>query len=84
MENAGKLVEEETEEILNKFGIGTPATRAGIIDILFKRNYINENGKKLIPTETGLLLYNLTKALHISNVEMTGQWEYKLKQGSSR
>lgn len=80
MENAGKLVEDEEEEILNKFGIGTPATRAGIIDVLFKRNYIANKGKSLIPIETGLMLYHLTKELYISNIEMTGNWEYKLKQ----
>jgi len=80
MENAGKLVEEEVEEVLQKFGIGTPATRAGIIDILFKRNYIIQKGKSLLPVETGIMLYHLTKDLYISNVEMTGEWEYKLKQ----
>jgi len=80
MENAGKLVEKDIEEIINKFGIGTPATRAGIIELLFNRGYIFNKGKSLVPTDRGIMIYQLTKHLNISNVEMTGQWEYKLKQ----
>jgi DNA topoisomerase-3 len=74
MENAGKKSENETT------GIGTPATRAAIIETLFKRNYIDRNNKNLIPTEKGLQLYDAVKNLQIADANLTVEWEKKLKK----
>ncbi len=79
MENAGKTIENEDERLAIKgVGLGTPATRANIIDILFKRNYIQRKNKSLIPTEKGLQVYEIVKNKRIANVTMTGVWEKSL------
>ena len=81
METAGKKVENEAErEAMKECGIGTPATRAAIIEMLFTRNYILREKKSLVPTEKGLLVYNIVKDERIADVAMTGWWENSLAQ----
>lgn len=81
MENAGKEIENEDErKALHNIGIGTPATRAAIIETLFARNYIQREKKSLIPTEKGLQVYELVKNQKIANVAMTAQWELILQK----
>lgn len=80
MKYAGKEVEdEEVKDALKECGIGTVATRAGILAILInQRKFLKKEGKKIIPTETGLEVYNLVKDMTIADVEMTGRWEIAL------
>ncbi|ABQ06042.1 type IA DNA topoisomerase [Flavobacterium johnsoniae] len=79
MENAGKKSQDLQErKILQAIGIGTPATRAAIIETLFDRKYIQRQGKSLIPTEKGLMVYELVKDKRIADVAMTAQWETEL------
>jgi DNA topoisomerase-3 len=80
METAGKEIENEQErKALQNIGIGTPATRAAIIETLFTRNYIQREKKALIPTEKGLQVYGLVKDHKIANVAMTAEWELALQ-----
>ncbi len=58
--------------------IGTPATRAAIIETLLRREYMVRQQKKLVPTEKGLALHSVVKNMAIANVEMTGRWEAEL------
>ncbi len=58
--------------------IGTPATRAAIIETLLRREYMVRQQKKLVPTEKGLALHSVVKSMAIANVEMTGKWEAEL------
>ncbi|RHA38644.1 type IA DNA topoisomerase [Odoribacter splanchnicus] len=79
METAGKEVEDEVmRQAMKDCGIGTPATRAAIIETLLKREYIVRSKKSLVPTEKGLALYSIVRGMDIANVEMTGQWEAAL------
>lgn len=79
MESCGKSLEEaELRDSLKDIGIGTPATRASIIETLFSRDYIRRDKKNLVPTEKGLAVYNIVKDKKIADVEMTGQWETAL------
>jgi DNA topoisomerase-3 len=79
MESAGKELEnEDYRKSLNDVGIGTPATRAAVIETLFAREYIKRQGKSLVPTEKGLAVYAVVKNMKIADVEMTGNWEYDL------
>jgi DNA topoisomerase-3 len=81
METAGKEIENEDErKALQNIGIGTPATRAAIIETLFTRNYIKREVKSLIPTEKGLQVYELVKDRKIADVAMTAQWELELQK----
>lgn len=81
MENAGKDVEDaETRKAMSECGIGTPATRAGIIETLIIREYIRRESKNLVPTEKGLTVYNIVRDQQIANSEMTGQWELALAE----
>lgn len=81
MENAGKQLENKKEQqILKNIGIGTPATRASIIEILFNRNYIKREKKSLIPTDKGLQVYHLIKDKKIANIEMTAEWELSMQK----
>lgn len=81
MENAGKEIENEDErKALQNIGIGTPATRAAIIETLFTRNYIQREKKSLIPTEKGLQVYELVKDRKIADVAMTAEWELALQK----
>lgn len=81
METAGKeLEDDELKEALKDSGIGTPATRASIIETLFKRQYLERDKKKIIPTETGLKLYDLISEKSIAKAELTGAWEKELRK----
>ena len=81
MESAGKEIENEEErKVLQHIGIGTPATRAAIIETLFTRNYIELEKKSLIPTQKGLQVYELVKDIKIADVAMTAQWELVLQK----
>ena len=79
MENAGKEVEDaESKRAMAECGIGTPATRANIIETLILRDYIRRDKKAIIPTEKGLAVYEIVKDKKIANTEMTGSWELAL------
>ena len=79
MENAGKEVENaESKKAMAECGIGTPATRANIIETLILRDYIRRDKKAIIPTEKGLTVYEIVKDKKIANAEMTGSWELAL------
>ena len=79
MENAGKEVEDaESKKAMAECGIGTPATRANIIETLILRDYIRRDKKAIIPTEKGLAVYDIVKDKKIANAEMTGSWELAL------
>lgn len=81
MQTCGKEVEDEAQrEAMKDCGIGTPATRASIIETLFKREYMVRQKKNLVPTEKGLALYSVVKEMQIANVRMTGEWENALAQ----
>ena len=79
MENAGKEVKEDDKrKAMAECGIGTPATRANIIETLILRDYIRRDKKAIIPTEKGLAVYEIVKDKKIANAEMTGAWELAL------
>ena len=79
MENAGKEVEDaESKKAMAECGIGTPATRANIIETLILRDYIRRDKKAILPTEKGLAVYEIVKDKRIANAEMTGSWELTL------
>lgn len=78
-QTAGKEIEDDTmRQAIKDCGIGTPATRAAIIETLLKREYMVRQQKKLVPTEKGLALHSVVKNMAIANVEMTGKWEAEL------
>lgn len=80
MEAAGKLVEDDAlREALKERGIGTPATRAAIIETLLRRNYIRREKKQLRCTDMGRCLIALIRDPLLKSPEMTGEWEEKLK-----
>lgn len=79
MEKAGKEVKDtESKKAMAACGIGTPATRANIIETLILRDYIRRDKKSIIPTEKGLAVYEIVKDKKIANAEMTGSWELAL------
>lgn len=84
MENSDKLVEdEELAEAMKERGLGTPATRAAIIEKLLKEKYLVREGKELTPTGKAFELLALLEAMNIellASPEMTGEWEHKLNQ----
>jgi len=84
MEGAGKLVEdEELREAMSEKGLGTPATRAAIIEGLIYEKYVLRNLRELQPTAKAFSLITLLRGLGItelSSPELTGNWEFKLKQ----
>lgn len=80
METAGKQVEdEELREHLKLNGIGRPSTRANIIETLFKRQYITKKKKNIIATQTGIDLISVINNPLLKSVELTGEWERKLR-----
>lgn len=79
METAGKdLADETAKSAMKDCGLGTPATRAGIIETLILREYIVREKKNLIPTEKGLAVFDIVKDRKIADAEMTGNWEKAL------
>ncbi len=83
METAGKLVEdEELAYAMKERGLGTPATRAAIIEGLLTQEYIARDGKELVATRRGMDLIDLLCKIGLSTLsspELTGEWEYRLK-----
>lgn len=85
METAGKSIDDETlRDVMKENGIGRPSTRASIIEILFKRNYITKDKKNLVPTEIGKSLIRMIKNPLLKSAELTGQWEKKLRDIEKR
>jgi DNA topoisomerase-3 len=81
METAGKLVdEEEAREAMKESGIGTPATRAAIIERLLTVGYIEREGRSLVVTEKGLNVVRLLGEHPLTSPSMTGDWEHRLGQ----
>ncbi|WP_216796290.1 DNA topoisomerase III [Candidatus Vallotia tarda] len=84
MEGAGKLVEDdELREAMATKGLGTPATRAAIIEGLLSEKYMLREGRDLIPTTKAFQLMTLLHGLGVKELtspELTGEWEYKLSQ----
>ncbi|MBM3860864.1 MAG: DNA topoisomerase III [Verrucomicrobia bacterium] len=83
MENAGKLIDdEELAEAMKERGLGTPATRATIIETLIAANYIIRHGKELQPTPKAIQTIGLLKnaAPELTSPEMTGEWEFRLRE----
>ena len=84
MEGAGKLVEDdELREAMAAKGLGTPATRAAIIEGLLGEKYLVRDGRELIPTAKAFQLMTLLRGLGVKELtapELTGEWEYKLSQ----
>ena len=78
MENCGRLVEDEAlRESIKGSGLGTPATRAEIIEKLIRTSYIERHGKELVPTSKGMQLLGLVPAA-LRSPELTAQWEQRL------
>lgn len=85
MENAGRHIDDkEQQKALANIGIGTPATRASIIETLIARNYITRKSKTLIPTDKGQKAYDLIRDQKIANVQMTAEWEMALHQTENK
>lgn len=81
LETAGKEIEdEELRYAMKDSGLGTPATRASIIETLIKRDYITREKKNLVPTSTGLSVYSVVKDQKIAQAELTGNWEKRLEE----
>lgn len=81
METAGKIVTDEAlKEALKDKGVGTPATRASIIEVLIQRKYVERKKKNLISTESGRGLISLVQDERLKSPELTGDWEFRLKQ----
>ena len=84
MEGAGKMVDDdELREAMQEKGLGTPATRAAIIEGLINEKYILRDGREMIPTAKAFQLMTLLRGLgveELSKPELTGDWEYKLSQ----
>ncbi|UKN00544.1 DNA topoisomerase 3 [Paracrocinitomix mangrovi] len=81
METAGKNVDdEELRDAMKENGIGRPSTRANIIETLFRRRYIEKKKKNIHATVTGIELIKTIKSDLLKSPELTGQWEFKLRQ----
>jgi DNA topoisomerase-3 len=84
MEGAGKLVDdEELAEAMKEKGLGTPATRASVIDHLVKEKYIERDGRNLVPTAKAENLFEFLQAVRaeaLTQPALTGDWEYRLRQ----
>jgi DNA topoisomerase-3 len=81
LETAGKEIDdEELRYAMKDSGLGTPATRAAIIETLLKRDYILREKKNLVPTPTGLAVYDIVKDQRIAQAELTGNWEKRLEE----
>ena len=85
METAGKLVEDEQlKEALKERGLGTPATRASIIETLLDRGYITRDKKSLAATDLGRYLVAIVQNRSLKSPELTGDWEAKLRRDRAR
>ncbi len=84
MEHSGKLIDdEELAEAMKERGLGTPATRAAIIEKLINEKYVHREGRELVPTGKAFELLSLLTEKNIdvlASPELTGEWEYKLNQ----
>jgi DNA topoisomerase-3 len=83
MEGAGKLLDDNLREAMAGKGLGTPATRAAIIEGLLTEKYFLREGREIIPTAKAFQLMTLLRGLGVSELtspELTGEWEYKLSQ----
>jgi DNA topoisomerase-3 len=81
METAGKFVEDETlKEALKERGLGTPATRAAIIETLLDRGYITRDRRNLAATDLGRYLVAIIRDRSLKSPELTGEWEAKLRE----
>ncbi len=81
LETAGKEIDdEELRYAMKDSGLGTPATRAAIIETLIKRDYISREKKNLVPTANGLMVYEVVKNQQIAQAELTGNWEKRLEE----
>ena len=81
METAGKQIDDEDlRDLMKDNGIGRPSTRAAIIETLFRRNYVKRERKNLVPTVTGMELIRVINNELLKSAEMTGKWEFKLRQ----
>jgi DNA topoisomerase-3 len=79
METAGKEVEDaELREAMKDSGIGTPATRASIIELLVNREYVEREGRSLMATEKGIQVIRLLNGHQLTSPELTGSWEHRL------
>jgi DNA topoisomerase-3 len=79
METAGKLVDdEELREAMKESGIGTPATRAAIIERLIQVGYVERDGRALVVTEKGLNVVRLLGEHALTSPGLTGEWEHRL------
>jgi DNA topoisomerase III len=79
METAGKLVDdEELREAMKDSGIGTPATRAAIIERLIQVAYVERDARSLVASEKGLNVIRLLNAHALTSPELTGNWEHRL------
>ncbi len=80
METAGKSIDdEELREAMKESGLGTPATRAAVIETLTKRGYITRKKRELIPTEKGVEVIQLLGNHMLTSAELTGSWEKRLR-----
>ena len=85
METAGKWVNDDAaKEALKGRGLGTPATRAAIIETLLRRSYIARKGKELHITDLGLYLIALIQDPILKSPEMTGDWEHRCQRSRTR
>jgi DNA topoisomerase-3 len=81
LETSGKEIEdEELRYAMKDSGLGTPATRASIIETLITRDYIKREKRNLVPTDRGLAVYEVVKDQVIAQAELTGQWEKRLEE----
>ena len=81
LETSGKDIEdEELRYAMKDSGLGTPATRAAIIETLLNREYIVREKRNLVPTSKGLAVYDVVKDKKIAQAELTGQWEKRLEE----
>src|SRR5882762_3523375 len=80
MEGAGKLVEDdELRAAMEAKGLGTPATRAATIEGLIREEYVNREGRELVPTPKAFSLLFALHIVELASPELTGEWEHKLK-----
>ncbi|MEJ7557765.1 MAG: DNA topoisomerase III [Pedobacter sp.] len=81
LETSGKDIEdEELRYAMKDSGLGTPATRAAIIETLINRTYVTREKRNLVPTAKGLAVYDVVKDKKIAQAELTGQWEKRLEE----